>query len=279
MLRITVLPCDSNHFFTVPVLEIDGNVVVNDSYDIHKYLIEHYPGKGNSSLTEDQKSLQEDYIQTHLKWDEYLFSYRCMPKFLGGAFHQIRLVELSKAVKTATTEGKLDEILMDGRTVKQAYIDKVVQTRSLIRIGCDDDTLENLQQRIKANEEFMEAILTSTDELLASHKLLMTDDELTSADVYLAVLLNRIATVNGELLGQIFAKYPKIESWWKHFNTLKESEALAFGPSSKIAMLFSKGPRIFLHSLGMLNPEPLPDVIEQEVVKELDRFMSEYYKV
>ena len=260
------------------MLEIDGNVVINDSYDIHKYLIEHYPGKGNSSLTEEQKSAQEVYIQTNLKWDEYLFSYRRIPKFLGGALHQIRLVELSKAIKTAATEGKLNEKLMDGRTVQQAYIDKVAQTRSLIRIGCDEDTLENLQQRVKANEECMKAILISSEELLASHKLLLTDDELTSADVYLAVFLNRIATVDEDLLQQTFAQYTRIESWWKHFNTLKESETLKFGPTSKLAMLFSKGPRLLLHAIGMLNPEPLPVDIEQEVEKQLESIMTEYYK-
>ena len=89
----------------VPALEIDGNIVVNDSYDIHKYLLENYPGNGNSALTAGKKAIQEDFIATNLKWDEYLFSYRRIPKIMGAAMHQIRLVELSKAIQQAESDG------------------------------------------------------------------------------------------------------------------------------------------------------------------------------
>ena len=89
--------------------------------------------------------------------------------------HQIRLVELSKAVQKASADGSMQKTLMDGRTVRQAYIDKIAQVRSLIRIGCDDDTVTTLEERVKANEECMEAILKSAEELLCSHKLLLTD--------------------------------------------------------------------------------------------------------
>lgn len=265
--------------YTVPVLEIDGNVVINDTYDIHEYLMINYPGKGNSSLTNEQMSIQEEFIKTNLKWDEYLFSYRRLPKFLGRAMHQIRLVELSKAINHAAEDGLLDKKLMDGRTVRQAYIDKVAQTRSLIRIGCDNDTMEQLEKRIKANEEFMIAILKSADELLASHKLLLTDeiDEVTSADVYLAVLLTRIASVDNELLVQVFADHPKIERWWTFFSDSNEAATLKNDAnSSKLGFLLSKGPSLILHGLGMLNPSPLPDDLEQEVIKELKSIMATY---
>jgi hypothetical protein len=196
--------------------------------------------------------------------------------------HQIRLVELSKAVQQAVADDVLDKKLMDGRTVMQAYIDKVAQTRSLIRIGCDDDTVQQLAVRTKANDELMQDILKSADKLLAFHKLLLTDedDKITSADVYLAVLLNRIEMVDGDLLKQVYADYPKIEKWWVHFNSLKESEALKVNtPVAKIMMLLSKGHKLILLAMGMLNPAPLPDDMEQEVMRELEKIMSEYCKV
>lgn len=266
------------------MLEIDDNVVINDSYDIHKYLMENYPGRGNASLSEDQKTLQEEFIQTNLKWDEYLFSYRRIPKFLGSAMHQIRLVELSKAIRQASTEGLLDKKLMDGRTVRQAYIDKVAQTRSLISIGCDNNSLKQLQKRIEANTECMNAILKSADKLLESHTLLLTDedDKVTSADVYFAVFLNRITFVDsdGKLLKQIFADHPMVEKWWIYFNTLKESNALKSGSSfsSKLMMLIRKGPKFCLHGLGILKPSPLPKDIEDEVCKGLNNIMTNYCK-
>lgn len=171
---------------------------------------------------------------------------------------------------------------MDGRTVMQAYIDKVAQTRSLIRIRCDDDTVQQLSRRTKANDELMHAILKSANELLTSHKLLLTDedDKITSAIVYLAVVLNRIDMVDGELLKQVYTDYPKIEQWWTHFNTLKESEALKVNtPIAKIMMLLSKGPKLLLLALGMYEPAPLPDDMEQEVIRKLENIMSEYCKV
>ena len=243
--------------------------------------MKNYPGKGNATLSEEQKSIQEEFIKTNLKWDEYLFSYRRIPKFLGAAMHQIRLVELSKAIQQAAAGGMLDRELMDGRTVRRAYIDKVVQTRSLVRIGCDDDTIVQLEKRVKANDECMQAILKSANELLASHKLLLTDGEITSADVYLAVLLTRIAGVGGKLLEIIFTQYPRIEKWWGYFNSSKElNDTLKVGGlASKLMMLLSKSPKLILFGLGMLNPAPLPDDIEQEVVKELESFMTDYCKV
>ena len=242
----------------VPALEIDGNIVVNDSYDIHKYLLENYPGKGNSALTAGKKAIQEDFIATNLKWDEYLFSYRRIPKIMGAAMHQIRLVELSKAIQQAESDGLMEKKLMDGRTVRQVYINKVAQVRSLIRIGCDNDNLEQLEARIKANDDCMEAILKSANSLLDSNKLLLTDqeDQITSADVYLAVLIARISMVDSNLLKQTFADFPAIEKWWNHINTLEVSKCLNVGSSTKVKMFLHISPKVFLYSLGLLNPIP-----------------------
>lgn len=279
-------------FHAVPVLEIDGNIVINDTYDIHKYLIEHYPGKGNASLNEEQKALQEEFIETNLLWDEYLFSYRRVPKFLGGAMHQIRLVELSKSIYQAMSDGLLDKKLMDGRTVQQAYIDKVAQTRALIRIGCDDDILKQINNRIIANDEQMNAVLKKADQLLAAQEvkngisdtLLLTDedDKLTSADVYFAVFLKRISTVDGLLIKHIFSDYPRIEKWWAYFNTLEEAKKLkeSADPLKLMKMLLFTGKpvKFALYGVGLLSPKPLPDDVEKEVVKEFENLMTNYFK-
>lgn len=244
--------------------------------------MDNHPGRGNASLDHEQRSIQEQFIQTNLKWDEYLFSYRRIPKFLGSAMHRIRLVELSKSIHSALAEGLMEKKLMDGRTVRQAYIDKIAQTRSLINFGCDDDTIGQLEERIKANDKCMQAILKFADKLLSFHKLLLTDreDEITSADVYLAVLLTRIAEVDNELYKETLAKYPEIETWWETFNMSKElNETLKAGrPMAKIIMLLRKAPKLALFSLGMLNPDPLPDDIEQDVEKEMGTIMTNYCK-
>ena len=262
----------------VPALEIDGNIVINDSYDIHKYLLENYPGKGNSSLTAEMKVVQEDFIAINLKWDEYLFSYRKIPKVMGAAMHQIRLVELSNAIRQAESGGLMDKKLMDGRTVRQVYIEKVAQIRSLIRIGCDNDNLEQLEVRIKANDERMEDILKSANRLLDSHKLLLTEDQMTSADVYLAVLIARISMVDGNLLKQKFADFPAIEKWWNRITALEVSECLKVGTSTKVKMLLGKSSKIFISALGLLNPHPLPEDMEKEVNNKLGEIMTAYYK-
>jgi hypothetical protein len=64
-----------------------------------------------------------------------------------------------------------------------------------------------------------------------SDMLLLTDedDKLTSADIYFAVFLKRISTVDGVLVKQVFADYPRIEKWWTYFNTLEEAKTLKEG--------------------------------------------------
>ena len=229
-------------------------------------------------MTAEKKVVQEDFIATNLKWDEYLFSYRKIPKVMGAAMHQIRLVELSNAIRQAESDGLMDKKLMDGRTVRQVYIEKVAQIRSLIRIGCDSDSLEQLEARIKANDERMEDILKSANRLLDSHKLLLTEDQMTSADVYLAVLIARISMVDGNLLKQKFADFPAIEKWWNHVTALEVSECLKVGTSTKVKMLLGKSPKIFLSALGLLNPHPLPEDMDKEVNNKLGEIMTAYYK-
>jgi len=286
--------CNPN--MSVPVLEIDDKIIT-DSLDITRYLSANYPSKGDTKASNSSKSLVIDtFIAATLKWDEYLFSYRRLPTFLGIAVHNIRLVCLSDAIIKATSQEIDTETLLDGRTLRRAYVEKIAQVRSLIKFGRTDDEESSLQQpellarRISSNDQRLDDIFSLASSMLTDNnnnnnkndntELLLMGDNISSADIYLAVIVSRISMLDGPLMEELFEKYPITRKWWTHFKSLPEAVVL-FGDNDKksniTALIKSGKPWKFLgYALGCYKPKPLPDDIERDVQAEYNKINDDY---
>jgi len=285
---------------SIPVLEIDDKIIT-DSRDIQRYLTEKYPSKGDAAVAADEGKTKkmEEFIESCLTWDEYLFSYRKLPNFLGASMHHIRLVCLSDAILDAAKDNSginIDEdALLDGRTIREAYVRKIAQIRSMIQIGCEAETPE-LTKRISANDDCMDEIFRRASTMLTENSgvgtdcddnndasLLMGGDStnIASADIYLAVAVIRMKWLDESYLDSKFDKYPNTRLWWEHFLTLPEAQVLLEDNDKRgtvLRMIKSGKPFKMLGcALGIYKAKPLPDDIERDVQAELKKLNEAYF--
>lgn len=291
---------------SVPVLEI-ANKIITDSREIQAYLCEHHPSRGDAAVEADgkQKKTMEDFLGTCLLWDEYLFSYRQLPGFLGTNMHRIRLICLSQALHEAALPNSGinigEDLLLDGRTIREAYVRKIAQVRSMLQIGCEAETRE-LTAKISANERCLEAVFCRATELLADQSTLAATDDgpstdskgslllmggdpthITAADVYLAVAVIRIRNLDEPYLEAKFREYPLVRYWWEHFLGLPEAQVLLEDNNmKKVKKHMLKSGKIFKMmgcAMGICKPRPLPDDIEKDVRNELTKMNKAYFTV
>eukprot|EP00440_Ansanella_granifera_P036562 gb/GFBE01039666.1/.p1 GENE.gb/GFBE01039666.1/~~gb/GFBE01039666.1/.p1 ORF type:complete len:155 (+),score=32.62 gb/GFBE01039666.1/:1-465(+) len=78
----------------VPTLQIDDKVCT-DSFDLCKYLLEHYPGPGDQEVVAaGRKAEMMAFVELVASWDEYMFTYGNISETMADTVNQIRLANL-----------------------------------------------------------------------------------------------------------------------------------------------------------------------------------------
>merc|ERR1712187_771553 len=186
----------------------------------------------------------------------------------GSMANKLRLLRLHEALTEALEQEEENDLLRDGRTIQQTYVQKIAQIKLIDEAGSGEMTPE-LEQNIAHNDKVMGEIFAEVERCLEKNgKRGLFCDEYSMADGFLACVIFRIGDTDAPLQKQFLEDHPHAKSWWDNFCESDESEViLPFGVKWAQKMgLYNGAPRkIFGLKMGCLRPATLPEEIEDEI--------------
>jgi len=250
-----------NPNMTLPVLEIDDKIIT-ESKEIYRYLAANYPGPGDAKAPRSEVSA---FIELAGGWDEALWSFRRAGK-IGPVMFNLREVFMKQNFAKALKNGEESETLLDGRTVEAAYIDKIGWARHFMDSTFGDET-PKMTKKIEENDALTEDIMSSASSLLEkSGGPFLFGAELTSADVFLGSIFNRMGAVDAVLVAK-FLEDPRLKSWHTHYWESEEFEVVPkdSGLSMKLKMASKMMPLVLGMKCGCYGAPDLPNGIEERI--------------
>lgn len=250
-----------NPNMTLPVLKIDDKVIT-ETKEIYKYLAANYPGPGDAKAPKAEVSA---FIELAGGWDEALWSFRRAGK-IGPTMFGLREVFMKKSLAGALERGETSESLLDGRTIEAAYVDKIGWARHFMDSTFGEET-PKMTKKIGENDALTQDIMSSASSLLEkSGGPFLFGTELTSADVFLGSILNRMGAVDPKLTARCVEE-SRLESWHKHYWGTEEYKIIPkdSGLSMKLNMAAKMLPRVVGMKVGCYGAPELPADIEERI--------------
>eukprot|EP00449_Zooxanthella_nutricula_P007948 CAMPEP_0198506066 /NCGR_PEP_ID=MMETSP1462-20131121/11434_1 /TAXON_ID=1333877 /ORGANISM="Brandtodinium nutriculum, Strain RCC3387" /LENGTH=331 /DNA_ID=CAMNT_0044235271 /DNA_START=62 /DNA_END=1057 /DNA_ORIENTATION=- len=270
----TLAYCRLNPNMTVPVLEIDDQIIT-DSVKLGEYLREHYPGPGDKQAPQ-QKA--DAFIQLLSQWDEGLFTYRRLGSG-GVAMNELRFLRMRQALEQAISEGCENEVLRDGRTITDVYAAKLGQFMLLQEVVTQDSP--DTDKRIASNDSIMRRFFIEADGLISETEgPYLFGKDLSMADAFFIAILFRMGDTDHELQQAYFKVFPSVAAMWNAFTQAPESEViLPFTASWAKKKAFGNGllGKFAGLKMGLLKPPALPEPIEKRIVEEFEKAKAAYF--
>lgn len=262
-----------NPAMTVPTLEIDDKLF-SDSDLLAEYLLRNHPGAGDrQALTAGREADLQQVCELVKRWDEGMYTYGRMSGEKGGGMgamsNLLRKVRLRQNFLRLSAPS---EKLWDGRTIQEAYTDKIVYIDDLsskVDVGATPEK----KAAFEKNERLMDELFTKASSLIdaAGGNGFLLGPALTTADAYFAPLLFRVAEMDKKELEATFQKYPTLRGYWERFCQSAEGQQSVTQFTMKWAFRFAAArclPCAMLGlKLGIIKVPALPADVEEKIRK------------
>eukprot|EP00929_Paragymnodinium_shiwhaense_P025611 TRINITY_DN15444_c1_g1_i1.p1 TRINITY_DN15444_c1_g1~~TRINITY_DN15444_c1_g1_i1.p1 ORF type:complete len:352 (+),score=111.66 TRINITY_DN15444_c1_g1_i1:144-1199(+) len=262
----------------VPTMEIDDRVCT-DSYDMIVYLLDNYPGAGDSEvLKAGRRAEMLEFVDAVNQWDEYMFTYGHMGEANSEMANGIRLVHLRQSLRRVLDEKPDDEAFLTG-----AYIKKIAGIMNMKRAQLEGDekqaalaaNIAQLHQVLRRGSELLEKSATNAadGDSLGDGKNsegFLFGDKLTTADVFFLPIFRIFHVAVPSFFDEVWQRYPNLHGYWERALAHPDVEAGLMTYVSKFtmitAMLGAGVPWLLMRwKLGLLRAPELPAKIERRI--------------